>query len=512
MSEGTPHKRRAAAGRMLGLLLLGPTLGAAPAHAAVERDPGFGEQDGVVETTLDRFSAQFTDGVRTPDGKILLSGDATGDDGSRKPAVVRLNADGSLDSGFAGGQGYRLVDFADGAEGRAWGIASRGSDIVIAGSITPAEGDADMAVALLSADGTVLQTNLIDPANGRSDIALDVDVDSMGRVYVAGESSVLDDRGLIQESTGVVLRLDADMDLDPGFADQGIFERAPAVDDEGVELVNVETRDDNGKVVIVGEIDAADSGTSDFLAVQLDASDGDPDPNFGDDESAPGELILNSGDGIFVPWAMEIDGSGRLVVAGQALDFSEDNSLLAFARVLADGSGVDTSFGQAGDSAGTTILDPGDGGSGVFDLEIDSGGRIVFAGGTNDDSFETGEMLIGRLTRGGEPDADFSADGFATFDLAEGDESAFGLVLVDDETFVTMGGSSSDSRLLFFDTALALGTRIVGSESADSADGGSGGGGSLGPLALLGVVLGALGASRRWSAARTAPGRTAGRV
>ena len=85
-----------------------------------------------------------------PDGKIVVVGDTSAGPSPPNIAVLRLTANGSVDTGF-GQNGLRIVDFGAAEFGRGVAIAPDGS-IVVAGTTATGETIADMAVALLEGD------------------------------------------------------------------------------------------------------------------------------------------------------------------------------------------------------------------------------------------------------------------------------------------------------------------------------------------------------------------------
>lgn len=110
------------------------------------------------------------------DGRILIGGDLTAFNGTPRNYLARLNADGSLDSGFDPGTGANstvwtmLVD----AEGR----------ILIGGFFTTYTGTARQYIARINTDGS-LDTSF-DPGTGASNVVYALALQSDGKILVGG--------------------------------------------------------------------------------------------------------------------------------------------------------------------------------------------------------------------------------------------------------------------------------------------------------------------------------------
>jgi serralysin len=104
------------------------------------------------------------------DGKLLIAGSSdNGDhevgDGNLNFSVVRLNADGSLDTSFGDG-GKATFDFAGGRDGAQTINVLDDGKILLTGAAYNTHGDADFAALRLNADGT-LDTSFGDIADGQ---------------------------------------------------------------------------------------------------------------------------------------------------------------------------------------------------------------------------------------------------------------------------------------------------------------------------------------------------------
>jgi uncharacterized delta-60 repeat protein len=149
--------------------------------------------------------------VVQPDGKILVTGDASG---PGHVPVHRLNPDGSLDTAFDGdglarieqrGYGYDLAVQADGR-------------IVVTGDAYTTR-DYDVLVARLNVDGSIdtsfRDTGIVLVDNGADESAYHVALQPDGRIVAAGGTEAGDDPLLV--------RLNPDGSRDRTFAPSGVF-------------------------------------------------------------------------------------------------------------------------------------------------------------------------------------------------------------------------------------------------------------------------------------------------
>ena len=303
------------------------------------------------------------------DGRLLVGGTSAGNF-----ALVRLNANGSLDPSFGNG-GRATYDFGSTEELRDIALGPDGT-IVMAGMtsipgcpLAPVDQGQTVAVAVARAlpngapdpsfggDGTVVlaDENLVQRA-----FAVAVQPD--GRVVVAGQRATCT-RVTIRF---LLLRLTAAGAPDPTFA-------APegAVPDNGNAAVDVAVQPDGRIVVAVdtfvgpATIPARDDA---FIVIRFNP-DGSLDTTF----SGDGVATAFFGEGITATPAALAFQDGRIVVGGTAAgDF-------ALARFNPDGS-LDTSFG--GD--GTVLTDFG-GTDAVAALAVQPDGKLVAAGRTGAD-------------------------------------------------------------------------------------------------------------------------------
>ena len=169
-----------------------------------------------------------------PDGKIVLAGSTDGVNFQYDFAVVRLNANGSVDGSF-GNKGRAIIGFDLGGskEDKVRGVAVQsGGQIVVVGSAEVAVGgfgasSTDMAIARLNPDGTPDQsfgtagTQVVgfDLGGNLTDEARAVLVQPDDKIVVAGSAERL--FGFSQGGSFVVMRMNADGTFDTDFGGGG---------------------------------------------------------------------------------------------------------------------------------------------------------------------------------------------------------------------------------------------------------------------------------------------------
>jgi uncharacterized delta-60 repeat protein len=276
-----------------------------------------------------------------PDGKIVLAGDSR-----LQPAVVRLKANGALDTSFDG-DGRKL--FSWGAIGRVTAVVVAPNGKLLLGGFSGPEGG-NIQVARLKANGafdTTFGTGGIATVDfGATEFGEAMARQADGRILVAGRSS---------SGGAVVARLRASGALDPDFGSGGRV-TLPG----GGSLSAVLVQPDRNIVV------AGNAGASTTMTVTRLKPDGSLDTTFGSGGTASvvfGSLANPLGGAARQP-------DGRIVIAG----YTQDGEDVAVARLNANGS-LDAGFGGAGKA---TV----DFGAATFGnaVALAPNGRIVVAG------------------------------------------------------------------------------------------------------------------------------------
>jgi uncharacterized delta-60 repeat protein len=321
--------------------------------------------DGKALTDLGTEYPRAHDLALQPDGKIVLVGD-TRSSYLSDFALVRYNADGTLDSSF-GEDGKVVTDFSGGYASQgdtAAGVAVQpDGKIVVAGRGGIAYGG-DFFAARYNADGSPdssfgdgggAEVDFTpepggEGANGSSsyDYGRDIALQPDGKLVLVGDTTP---GGLCGCYIGVA-RLTADGELDPTFGGNGLVRTkiywAQALDNGSA----IEATDD-GKIVVAGAHSQYNPNYEDWwvddFAVLRYLSDGSLDPEFAGDGVALANFAFESAD---VANALALQDDGRVVVTGGA------GAGMGIARYKIDGA-LDETFSDDGrvNSRGETCPD-----------------------------------------------------------------------------------------------------------------------------------------------------------
>ena len=290
-----------------------------------------------------------------PDGKIVLAGDSR-----LQPAVVRLKANGALDTSFDG-DGKKL--FSWGAIGRVTAVVIATNGKILLGGFSGPEGG-NIQVARMTVKGALDTTfgagGIATVDFGGTEFGEAIARQADGRILVVGRSSA---------GGAVVARLRATGALDPDFGSGGRV-TLPG----GGSLSAVLVQPDRNIVV------AGNASGSAMMTVTRLKPDGSLDATFGSGGTttvAFGSLANLLGGAARRP-------DGKIVIAG----YTQDGEDIAVARLNADGS-LDATFGAAGKA---TV----DFGVATFGnaVALAPNGRIVVAGQkTGGDDFAVARLL-----------------------------------------------------------------------------------------------------------------------
>lgn len=246
-----------------------------------------------------------------PDGKIVLAGIATTlytsttDDSAM--GLVRLNADGSLDTGFGNG-GRAVAEFAQLDFGYAAALQADGK-LLVAGRVSQDRGDeSDVGVARFNPDGT------LDAAfgnGGRVIVDISPNWDEASALAVQPDGRIV--LAVAYSEAGNfafgVLRLNPDGSPDAGFGRNGFAFRqiGPSADTPAALVLQAD-----GRIVLAGS--ALDSVTSYDAIVTRFLPDGTPDAGFGTD----GIYRFDTAQGRDGGHDLLVQPDGKLLLAGSA--------------------------------------------------------------------------------------------------------------------------------------------------------------------------------------------------
>ncbi|MEO8068343.1 MAG: hypothetical protein ABI599_11675 [Flavobacteriales bacterium] len=226
--------------------------------------------------------------------------------------------------------------------------------------------------------------------------------------------------------------------LDMDFSTDGLFAWDLSSSDDQISAVIVQPDD---KIVGAGWVT---DGSFASIAVQRLMPDGTPDPGFG----TGGLVYSNSPDGQYFAYAVGVQSTGKIVVAGLAYDINFDGNVLLL-RYLSDGT-PDAGFGTGG--ALSTDLGGGPGFQAAWAMRIMADDRIVVVGDENANG-----AVCARFTPDGDPDPTFGTNGVSPIGLT----SSTGLCMdLYDDGSVIAGGyyvpGASDWMLARFDAGGVL--------------------------------------------------------
>lgn len=343
-------------------------------------DPSF-NNTGKVLTSVDSSLADADAVSLQSNGKIVAAGFSKGSTTSDDFAVVRYNANGSLDTGFGGqntdAPGTVTTDI-NGSDDQASTLALQLDGKIVVAGLTSTGTQYEFAVVRYNANGS-LDTGFgagggVDtPIGSHNDIPEALALQPDRKIVVAGYSSNGTDNDF------AVVRYESNGNLDLGFGPKHngkVTTSIGAGNDEGY-AVAVQP---DGKIVVAGSTVV---GTETDLAVVRYNADGSLDNNFG----TSGTKTISLGASDYHAFAVALQPDGKIVLAGGNLNGSARE--FAFVRLNADGS-LDSGFG----SGGKLLLSIGAGGF-AEGVALQPDGKLVAAGFSGTGS--SGEFAFVRL-------------------------------------------------------------------------------------------------------------------
>ena len=310
------------------------------------------------------------------DDRIVVTSSPSGDD--EKHGIMLFTADGVLDATFDG-DGRRKIA-SGGPAMDVWTTAvtvTSDDNIMIVGTSPDSGWDYRMKVYRLNTDGS---NDTSFNNDGMRNVYFPSSVDNLANaVVMSGEKTVFGgsaaaswqrhDMGIGQLTSDgrndtAFASGDGRTYIDFGFGDSDVRELLVQAD---------------GKIVAIGESQVFDN--DDSVAVVRLNTDGSLDTSF----SGDGKFAHDFGAGDSYGWAGAIDAEGRIVIAGQHNNGTNDK---AFVMRLTSAGELDTSFGTGGvrtyDFAGDNAES--------FNAIAVQGNDMVVAGGSGSD------LLVARLT------------------------------------------------------------------------------------------------------------------
>ena len=232
--------------------------------------------DGSVDTTFDPGTGTngkvYSVAVQS-DGKVVIGGEFTQVNGVTSENIARLNADGSVDTGFTAGTG---------ADAAVYAVAvGHDGKIVVGGEFNQINGATRDNIAQLNPDGSLDTT--FDPGTGTDELVNCVAVQADGRVAIGGYFNTVN--GVVHNC---IAQLNANGSVDATF-DPGIGANEP---------LNSVTVQDNGKVIVTGGFSQIDN-VSRYSIARLNA-DGSVDASFAPVLNAEADCVAVQSDGKIV--------------------------------------------------------------------------------------------------------------------------------------------------------------------------------------------------------------------
>ena len=305
-------------------------------------------------------------------------------------AVARYNCDGTLDTSFGiDNSGVMVIPFGS-SQGTAFAVAIQpDGKIVVAGSITYADGSSDFAVVRLNCDGTLDHTFGCDRSGivtidfgGFDEEANAVKIQQDGKIVVAGTS---DARGLFDFA---LARLTPDGRLDVTFGDKnsdGLGRTGKVLTD----FSGNETSDDVANALVLVEECTTCCKESDLAIVAVGIS--------------------------------AVDGTSTFALAGYTIYGSLD-------RNFGDNGLVTTQFEGATDSAALAA---------TSEHECGKPCKIVAVGDTTVDG--NTDFALARYLLDGTLDIDFGIDGMITTDFFNALDSAQAVAVQENGDIIAAG-------------------------------------------------------------------------
>ncbi|MCP3952001.1 MAG: BspA family leucine-rich repeat surface protein, partial [Desulfobacterales bacterium] len=261
------------------------------------------------------------------DGQIVVIGNSAG--GQNDFTVIRYNANGSLDTGFGGGDGIAATDlFSAGNHDYAMSVAIQADGkILLGGARLGGASSYDFVLARYDTDGT-LDTGFgggngyVMTEVGGDDQSYSTVVQADGKIVLIGWTD--NDIALVRYNS------DGTLDTDYGTGGKVISDLSGNTDKGYAAALQTD-----GKIVVAGY---SNNGVdNDFMLARYD-TDGNLDTSFG---GGDGFTTTAIGSGDDIAWSLALQADGKIVLAGQSHNDTDYD--FAYARYNSDGT-LDTSF------------------------------------------------------------------------------------------------------------------------------------------------------------------------
>ncbi len=386
--------------------------------------------NGLQDSLAAAFAPQQAGWAKTvalqPDGKILLVVNA-----QNKINLMRLNADGTKDAGFATGGLFRGSPTTTGSTEPTDVAVQPDGKILLLGHAFSTAQKQDVVLYRLLANGTpdnAFGTNGLvmtsTPGSNSYDYSRKVLLRPNGKIVVVGSTNTLnsDDKHLL-------VQYNTDGTLDAGFGTGGIAVQAPtgkAVSGLGGLL------QPDGKIVVFG---AQYAGSGSVGVVARYDSTGAVDDSFGTDGYRE-EIIHNRPATTVKDAALQSDG--KMVLSLYAIPDS-----IHATRLSADGE-RDLSFGQNG----LATLKPGGSSNWGFleKIIVLPGDSLLFGCNAVVDAARQYDFTVVRLTPNGAVDLMWGDNGKVVADFHQDYDNLYGMAVQPDGKMVACGSSRQNDN------------------------------------------------------------------
>lgn len=280
------------------------------------------DTDGIATTSFEEFSNDRAFAVAIQaDEKIVVGGYYTNPEGpvNREFAVVRYNANGSIDNTFDGdGKAITAIEVS-GDEAHSVIIQDDGK--IVAGGFSFDSSVRKFAIVRYNVDGSLDNTFDEDGIASTSitnydDAAYAVAQQSDGKLVLTGYTSG-------DSYDFATVRYNTDGSLDNSFDADGIVITSIGTTATSADTPNAVLIDGDGKILVGGFVG---NNQSDFGLVRYN-TDGSVDNSFGNQGIVTTQIGANGSDAVIHGMAFQIDN--KIVVAGYSLNGSENDFALA---------------------------------------------------------------------------------------------------------------------------------------------------------------------------------------
>lgn len=400
------------------------------AQASGSLDPSFGN-NGKVITSITAGQDRAYGIVVQSDGKIIVAGHSTSTITGKDFAVVRYNADGTLDNTF-GSNGVVTTDLQLGSDDVAYSVTLQADGKIVLAGYSDNGSNKDAALVRYNTNGIIDSTFgnngivITDFENSQQDEIKVVKIHPLGNIIVGGTTVISS-----SVSKPVIARYLSNGILDNSFNDNGIrllwitnldYQYLFSVEDLVVQT--------NGKISAVGWRDFPSmQWDSDYWACRIN-SDGTMDNTF----SSDGVNVYNgSFNGHDKAFAMLLKPNNNILMAGGGY---QSTLKYDFTMFELNSNGSIGSWSATADW-GSTLDDI------AYGLAEDNNGRFVLAGSSGTSTNKT--FALARVNTNASLDNNFGTSGKITTTFGSNPlNECFDIAIQSDNKIVAVGYTGGD--------------------------------------------------------------------